>query len=298
MNIQTPQSFGQLLDKIFQVMRGNFGVLLILMLLFLGPSLVLGVFLPQPNTPMPEWSSLGDPAYWEQWAMEVQQGQFDQANLSNGVLSLMTLGLSAIGYILALAAVIFLVDANRKEQTPEVAAIVKRSFKKFFPMLGSFLCLYLLLFGGTMVAFLVLGFVVAILAISTGSVAVIMIILLLVALPVFIIMCYFGIRLNFAPAATAMADVCPGISHSWKLTRKNVLRCLGVFLVVSLITGVLGGVLQMLLGYLGVAGAILYIPFGLIFSAVSFVAIAVLFFDLEVRNNAEGLRDMVDSLGD
>jgi len=154
MNEWSPKTFGQILDRIFQVVKENFWCLFVLTVFFMGPSLVLGIFL-RPSYPAVDWSSVGSMDYWVQWyddytVLAVSDSM--AVMLIKQFLGLIQYVVSGLGGVLSAAVAVFLVDEVRRRRTPDMKVLIKRALGRLWPLLGSTLLYWLIVFG------LIIGF--------------------------------------------------------------------------------------------------------------------------------------------
>lgn len=299
MNEWSPMTFGQTLDKIFRIVKENFWCLCVLTLLFMGPSLVLGLFL-QPSYPAVDFSSVGSMEYWNGWFQDYIMESGTPTSLAAMLITLLVsylqIAVAFVGSVLVSAAAVFLVDDIRRKRKPDVGVLVRRAFGRFWPLLGSALLCYVVLIFAWYIACVILLSMIFVLSMAIGDLGFSLILVILITLGAAGVLVYFLTRLAFGPAATAMAPVAPGISQSWKLTRGNMWRALGVLVVSAVIVYCVTSIFEVAFFFLGILGAILSIPFQVVATMVSSTTLAVLFFDLEARNNAGDMKAMVDHL--
>lgn len=298
-----PLSFGEILDVTFRIIKENFSRLFLIMLIFTGPLELLqsvaktlrGVsLLRSPNIGqgmVPFLNSLQQTG--------TQGAKFDIIYL---------LLLAFISAPIAYASLIVATDQIRKQEPVNVLSSIKRALSRYWALLGGMIVAGLIYFA------LIIGItiiIIAYLAISGGASAfsglangnaaglgihlVAIIVLSICTVCAFI---YLTTRWSFFFAAIVLEKVSPGLRKSWKLTRGHFWRLTGLYIVLSILLVILSAVVQVavyfflgnsVLGYLLIA--LISIPI----SMTSYVAYAVIYFDLRVRNEAMDLKGMIET---
>ncbi|MCL1791968.1 MAG: hypothetical protein FWG40_11625 [Peptococcaceae bacterium] len=302
-----PLTTGQVLDRTFLIYKQHFGRLLLLSLIFIGPALL---FVILSFIVLFMFGFEFNMNFFYDFTHYVDSDSFAIVFLLIMLLgTLFSLFLNA-GSVLVIGSGVFLVDHVRKNLTPKLRTLIKWSFKRFFPMFGSVWCCSMILSTGYYIGYFavyVLTFAMATLSAGGTAGAVISIISIsLVNLALMGVFFYYYLRLEFGPVATAMAPVFPGLIQTWRLTRSRVGRIFGVYLVVLMISLIplliLAGLFIALGAFLGhdlvnMMLLIVWIAAAMILPGSVFsVAKAVLYFDLEIRNNAGDLRALASAL--
>ncbi len=308
-----PLDFGEILDLTFRLIKGRFSRLFMLMLILMGPvylldiigSLVGGTALFREPLKNSAVANLNSGSKQLDQILGRIQGMENTPLLSGDhlVTGLIVAGLVGLATLIlgpvAHAAVLLLVDDVRNKRSNPTAFTIKSAFSRYWALLGSSIIYFLIV----MASFAILsGIVTGIgflllrpLSFPTG-IGITLIVILSISAILFAV--FLAIRLSFYFAAVVFEKVAPGVSKSWRLTKTNFWRLLGLFIVLfmitSIITGIINSVFGMLLGQSALSTLIKDL-LSMVTNLVLYVGYAVVYFDLRVRNEGEDLVDMIAS---
>jgi hypothetical protein len=300
-----PMGIGRILDRSFQLYRTHFVTLAVLMLIMYGPALLLSNALIGNSGS--EYSSL-----IQQLRNGVSLGSYLEttttttplgADLPGGTILLYVIGIlvSLILTPVIVGAVVHLVHAQISgAAVPGPGELLKRSFRRFWQLLGSSLLFGLISVGLYMIVagvFVVLIGVLVTTALSGSGdgASVPTVLMLIILVPAMILaITFFVLRWVYFLPFVALDEEGVGIGRSWSLTKGSFWRLLLLYIVLSIIlyiltivigllTGLFGGVLSQVLSGLVtiVTGALWVLPY------------AVSFFDLRVRREGFGLDSLL-----
>lgn len=302
---ERPLKFGEVLDVIFRIMKLHISGLFTIMLILLGPlyliqglSLLLGgASFFRDTSKGPWYNSIVDPFLT------------GDPNLELGTVTLIVIVITSlviyfISFPVASAAIILAVDRVRQGEDVQAVSAIKGAFKRFWPLLGASI-VYMLIFVGMYLGFVL---VMVLLIVGTGitdraidnlfPAAISIIGLVLLSIGLIFPFVYFMMRWGFYFPATTMDKVSPGLSKSWRLTRKSFWRLLGLFIVISILTSLISLAFQLLVGMIfgsSVLGVLFTSLFTMITYLIFMIAYGVVYFDLKVRNEATDIMAIVES---
>lgn len=108
-------------------------------------------------------------------------------------------------------------------------------------------------------------------------------------------------RWSFFFAAIVFEKVSPGLGKSWKLTRGNFWRLVGLYLVLSILLMIITAVIQVAVSFFlgnSVLAYLLNSLVSILISMTTYMAYAVIYLDLRVRNDATDLKRMIETYPD
>ncbi|NGQ93841.1 ABC transporter ATP-binding protein [Brevibacillus sp. SYP-B805] len=308
---QKPMSVGQILDRTFSVYRKHFGKLFLLTLILFAPLYLIQEVALNDAGNMPFWPTFDTDVPFSERFLESYSESGEEPSV--GLLILFFVVALLTGLVstpISMAAVVFMVQSVMRGETVELGKALKQSFRRYWPLLGSCLVYGLIVFlmciGFFMVLMLVIFGVAAIgsggdesiqqffanpLSALLGGVSVLLFFLVLL-----VPFCYFLLRWGFFLPAVAVEKVAPGIDKSWKLTKGNFWRILGVYLVMMTIAVVFTMMIELLvLVSLGqsILGLLVQNLLTLMLMPLSSVAYAVTFFDLRIRTEGTDLEALL-----
>ena len=283
--IEKPLRFSEILDLTFSIFKNHFGKMLLITLLFIGPVYLfqlLALFFEIPD------------------AVQI----------------VIPILLSFFSMPIATASLIIAVDRIRKNTPIELASIFRQAFQRYFALIGGTV-VYTLVFIGL---FIVIGLIAGIYFFSVTGMDVIESLMQgdpsmlagleglevhFIVIAVFFLisgffLTYLSARLSFYFPAVVFEKVSPGLRKSWKLTKGNFWRLIGLL---SVFTVLLLIVAMVLLGLPGLflsptVISILDRLVNLLFTIISGIAYAVIYFDLRVRNEGADLQEILASYND
>jgi hypothetical protein len=302
---EKPLKFGEVLDVIFRIMKQHFLGLFMIMLVLLGPlylvqglSLLLGgANFFRDTTKGPWYNTIMDPFLSGDPSMELGSATIIAVIITSLILFI-------VSFPVASAAIILAIDKVRKGEAIEVSGAIRGAFSRFFPLIGASI-VYMLIFVGSYIGLVLIIFLMIGAAgmttgftgdIFPGFLSIIGLILLSIVLIFPFI--YFMTRWGFYFPATTMDKVSPGLTSSWRLTRKNFWRLIGLFIVISILTSLISVAFQLLVGLIfgaSVLGSIFTSLFTMITYLIYMIAYGVVYFDLKVRNEATDIMAIVES---
>ncbi|RIW31859.1 hypothetical protein D3H55_14650 [Bacillus salacetis] len=308
--LNRPKGFGEILDQTFRLSKNRFLDFFLIFLILLGPIYLLqALFELMAGTSFFRVAGTGN-NWFEQFLSSIEGGTMEAepvtgagifAGLASGLLGI----ISSIFGVIASAAVIIGVNHVRKNEEFTAGSAIKQAFKRFWALLGSSILYFLIIFGMIFVPIMIIG-IGGIFAFGFGEafsvdsfagslVTILFIFVLLLAAAVGI--GYLVTRWSFYIGVVTIDKIAPGIGTSWNLSKGRGWLAFGVFLVLMLITGVVTAALEFTFG-LALGNSVLYsiiLNFvTMITSLITSVGLAVMFFDLKSRNQAEDLQEMIE----
>ncbi|GAF63175.1 hypothetical protein BTS2_0066 [Bacillus sp. TS-2] len=291
-----PKGFGEILDQTFRITKSHFSSFFLIVLILVGPFLLL--------------EALVNLAYGVSFFRETVEGNGvlermmnrlalneDYTELAqNSWISLIQL-ISFIMYPVAQAAIIFGVFHLKNGESFSTGSLIKKSFSRFWSLIGSSILYFLMVIGIIILPFIIFFSITAMIFGMAESAAFIIIFFLLVFIGFAVGIGYLLTRWSMYLAAVAIEREAPGFGRSWRLTKGNGWRVLGLIIVVALIsTIVIGGIEMSFSAFLGnsVVMQLIISALSLVLTMIMSILIAVIFFDLKIRQDADDLDQMLD----
>ncbi|TXK80990.1 hypothetical protein [Paenibacillus sp. N3.4] len=313
-----PMGIGRILDRSFLLYRKYFVTLMLIMLILYGPFYLLQHLLTYQETAAVTTTSLLDQIRsGSSWQDILESGSFIQNRPSTAdvwkmmVLVIVLVPVFILGLMpVSVAAVVHLVRASLfGEEIPGVGQLLKKSFRRFWPLVGSTLLDLLIIFGlyiGIIIIFFIIAFVLSIGGIISNSIggfgagaAVFAIIFgILIGLGFIIGLSYFIIRWCYYLPIVALGENPIGLNGSWRLTRNNFWRLFLMFFVFILIVYLFLGVSQLIIAAvfgLGLWSQLLQSLLSILVAPLWILPYAISFFDLKVRNEGLGLESLIQN---
>ena len=289
-----PKQFGEILDLTFRIIKDHFGKLFLLLLAFNSPVIITQIIVQV----FAGRGLIRDVAAGENFIEQfintytvTNDELFNSTELSGNLIVLL---ISLLIYPVATASVFLIVKRIKNKQSYDLKEVASQSFARFWPLLGSYI-----LFG--LVAFFVITIPVAIIAVLIGITFAMGSILAGVFLILILLAALLGSLLLLTRWSfylpISLFDQAPGLSESFRLTRGRTWITFGLFITLALITTFIGSAVEGLSLFLGLS--VLYTTIisvvGVFTSMIFTVGIAVIYFDLEVRQTGSDLKDMIES---
>lgn len=309
-------SIGRILDRSFQIYRKHFVKLILLMLLLFGPFYLLqSLLLFDQNAAT---NSLIDGLRNSFSFNSFLNSTVDLNPSSNLKIASMLvfffvmLPIYSLGLVpLACASTLFLVSGVLfGEEIPTLGALLKKAFRRFWPMALSTLLMLLILIGIYVVFVIVILIFFAIFAVGSGLTGGMLngfapgmgsgiffgVLIVLLIVGFLLGWAYFLIRWGYYLPAVAMNEPAPGIGKSWNLTRRSFWRLLLMYFVLIIIVYVFLLVVNLII--VALAGNSLFSQLlqsliSVLITPLWLLPYAVSFFDLKVRNEGMGLEDLL-----
>ncbi len=289
-----PKQFGEILDLTFRIIKDHFGKLFLLLLAFNSPVIITQIIVEV----FAGRGLIRDFAAGENFIEQIintytvtNDELFNSTELFGNLIVLL---ISLLIYPVATASVFLIVKRIKNKQSYDLKEVASQSFARFWPLLGSYILFCL-------VAFFVIAIPVAIIAVLIGITFAMGSILAGVFLILILLAALLGSLLLLTRWSfylpISLFDQAPGLSESFRLTRGRTWITFGLFITLSLITTFIGTSVEVLSLFLGMS--VLYTTIvsvlGVITSMIFTVGIAVIYFDLEVRQTGSDLKDMIES---
>ncbi|MFB9276592.1 hypothetical protein [Cohnella cellulosilytica] len=195
------------------------------------------------------------------------------------------------------ASIVFLVHhVMQGKEVPSALQLLRMSFKRYGGLLGSSIVFGLMMLGFIFtiaIATMILSVIVAVLSEAAGGVWVV-----LVIVGMLFAFYYFTLRFVYFLPVVAFKEESIGVGRSWSLTRGSFWRLFGLFLVMLLIIYLLNLVAGFILGLLPISGvllALLQMLINVLTAPILYIAYAVSYFDLRVRDGM-GLEEMISRI--
>jgi hypothetical protein len=300
---EKPLSFGEILDVTFRTIKENFSRLFLIMLIFMGPlELLISV-----DKSLGGVSLLRAPNSGE--GLVSFLNSFTQTGTQSAILdTVYFLLLIFISAPMAYASLIVATDQIRKNEPVNILSAIKRAFSRYWALLGGSMVLWLIMFALIISMTLLIT---AYLAISGGAKSftglaagtsagfgIHLVVIIVLSISAFCGFIYLMIRWSFFYAAIVFEKVSPGLGKSWELTRGHFWRLVGLYIVLSIIIMIISGIFQIAVYFFLGNSVLAYLLISLVslpISMTSYIAYAVIYFDLRVRNEAMDLKEMIET---
>ncbi|MFD2043703.1 hypothetical protein ACFSTA_04850 [Ornithinibacillus salinisoli] len=285
------KGFGEILDQTFRLCKKNFSNFFLIFLIILGPIYLLEALLSLASGTS-FFRQVGSGTNWFEQIISGYDETLNNTTTGSDIfLGLLILILTPVAY----AAILFAVSLMRNNVEFTAKMVIKKAFSKFWPIFWSSLLFGLILFVLVFALIMIVvipstigSFINPFMGIAWG---------VLLFLGLGLVIAIFLTRWSFYLCATVLEEDAPGISRSWQLTRQNLWRILGLYVVIILITTIIGaaieGVFSLFLGS-SVLVTIIVDLVAILTSIILAVAYAVIYFDLKVRNDGDDLKEMID----
>ncbi|OXS64621.1 hypothetical protein B0G93_101196 [Bacillus sp. V-88] len=296
-----PKRFGEILDHTFRLSKNHFKDFFLIVLVLLGPVYLLQALI-ELAAGVSFFRTVGTGETWFDGIVNSFSGEFNAepgqevnlaAEMGTGLIGLITMILTPI----AQAAILFSLNHMRKNENYSVKLVLKEAFSRFWPIIGSSILFYLIVFGLIFIP-VVSGLFAGVFGVAflePGVGIIITAILLFLALA--LVIAYLLTRWSFYLGAAAIEQDAPGLGRSWRLTKKRVFTIIGLYIVFGLIIGIVNTAFELTFG-LVLGNSVLY---GMIINVVTLfttmlgaIAFGVIFFDLKTRHDADDLNEMID----
>ncbi|SDO90198.1 hypothetical protein SAMN04487897_12651 [Paenibacillus sp. yr247] len=314
-----PMGIGRILDRSFQLYRRHFVKLTLIMLILFGPFYLLQHLLTYQETASTSASILDQIRNGGSLQDMFGPGSFLQKNTAMQagdiwktlLLVLVLVPIMILGLMPASAAsVVHLVKASLfGEEIPGVGQLLKKSFRRFWPLAGSTFLDALIMFGlyiGLAIVIVIFAIVFAIGGsfssaiggLGGGAMALTIIFFVILGLGAIFTFTYFFIRWCYYLPFVALGEESIGLGRSWKLTRRSFWRLFWMYVVLTLILYLFLFVIQLIIAAvfgLGLWAQLLQSLISILVLSLWFLPYAVSFFDLKVRNEGLGLESLIES---
>ncbi|MEJ8544437.1 ABC transporter ATP-binding protein [Brevibacillus borstelensis] len=298
-----PMGVGGLLDRSFSVYRQHFTTFILLALILFAPLLLLQEVLLNDVGSMPllvsDDNSSSFEAFLQNRFIDTDEAMTDDIGKLL-VYLLLWIPLSIlIVYPQLQGATLLVTQAAVYGEATSLKASLKQSFGRFWPMAGSTI-VYMLIAVGIMLAFGVAIFLLSMLGIGIGSLfdiddpnPVVIVILAILAYLLFLVLMilvpgYFLLRWAFFLPVVLVERDGIGIGRSWRLTKGNFWRLVGLYLVLTVIYTIFsGGIQALLMGVFGVSvlGQLLMVLFSCLLTPWMMIVYSLAYLDLKVRHD-------------
>ncbi|UJF32581.1 hypothetical protein [Paenibacillus hexagrammi] len=314
-----PMGIGRILDRSFQLYRKHFVKLTLIMLILYGPYYLLQNLLLYQETAFTTSSILNqirEGASWQdilQSSSSLQDATSPAEIAKNLLFVFLLLPIFLLGLMPAsVASTIHLIRAELfGEEVPGVGGLLKKSFRRFWPMVGSTV-INLMIMVGIYFGFVIVMMLLAVAfifgagvsgsingSVGGGAAASMIIFFILLFIGFLLTFSYFFIRWGYYLAVVASGEDLIGLGQSWRLTRKQFWRLFLMYFVLVVILYLFLTVVQLLVTAVlgaGLFAQLLGSLLSILISPLWLLPYALSYFDLKVRNEGLGLEAMIESV--
>lgn len=291
-----PKGFGEVLDHTFSISKNRFKDFFMILLILMGPVYLLEAII-QLVSGISFFREDGSGGFDRMFANFNQTQTINSGSLSSD-LGLIVSGL--FGFLLfpvAEAAILLAINHIRKNEDYTVGSVIKQSFRRFWPILGSNLLFGLIAFGIMIIPILIVTFTGVFGSFVNPILGIGLAVVLFLGFAVGIGLLFTRWSFYFALVVLEKDSPTAGIAGSWRLTRKRTWILMGLYIVFYLIISSITFAVQMTFGIFLGQSVLLSIISNIIslFTTMFFsVGYGVMFLDLKIRHDTDDLKDMID----
>ncbi|PAV28454.1 hypothetical protein CIL05_16070 [Virgibacillus profundi] len=284
------KGFSEILDHTFQLCKRHFSTFFLIFLIILGPVFLLeALFLMASGTSF--FRQMGSGSNWFEQILSGYDESLSNSAGSDYLIGFVMLALTPIGY----AAVLFAIIKIRNDEKFTAGTVIKKGFSRFWPLFGSSIIIAAILIGIIIVVALFITIPGVIMGMGDPLSGIILGIVLFLVIGLAISLLFT--RWSFYLGTIVFEEGFPGFAESWRLTKKHTWRIFFLFLIVILITTIVGGAIEAVFTLI-LGNSVLHIIIvdlvAILTSMITAVAYAVIYFDLKLRQDGDDLREMID----
>ncbi|ADU32472.1 hypothetical protein [Evansella cellulosilytica] len=294
--LNKPKGFGEILDVTFSLSKKHFINFFKIFLFLIGPVILIEALIRAAfgtslirdvagGTFLEQFTSVFDDP-------EPYATSEIIADLWIALVSFISLFLYPIAY----AAIILAVNRIRKGEEYTVGGVIKQAFSRFWPIIGSSILFFLILFGMIIVPNIALLFIGVIGILIHPVIGVILVFIF--GLAAFIGLGLLLTRWAFFLGSVVLKEESPGLSRSWQLTRGRMWASFGLIIVFTLIISLVGLAFEFsfmaLLGHSVLFFTVMNLIM-LVTQMITAVAYSVVYTDLKTRHDAEDIKDLLEN---
>ncbi|MEK4405932.1 hypothetical protein MKZ26_16380 [Sporosarcina sp. FSL K6-6792] len=291
--LNRPKGFGEILDLTFSLSKSRFRDFFIISLIFMGPIYLIQALISLASG-VSFFRELGAGEAWHEKIISSFEGAESTglgANLAASLVGITSFFLFPV----ATAAILIVVNRIRKNETYTIGSVIKQAFSRYGPIIGSTILFSLITIGLILIPVFILVFSLISSLATSSTVGIVLGIILFIALAIGV--GYLLTRWSFYLGSAVLGEGSPGFTRSWRLTRKRGWPLIGLYIIFSLIIGVISFTIELTFGiFLGSSVLLsMIISLASIFTTMIFsVGYAVMYLDLKVRHDADDLKEMID----
>ncbi|RYI29647.1 hypothetical protein EVU96_11740 [Bacillus infantis] len=298
--LNKPKGIGQILDLTFSLARNKFGSFTAIFLILVGP-----VYLLQALFSLAAGQSFfrdinAGGSWFEQIAASFETDTAGTDIYAPGSLfadlGLVFAGLlSALMIPLAGAAVLIAVDQVRKGMEFTPGMVIKKAFRRFWPILGTSILFSIITFAVIILPIVFISITGIFGSMVHPVIGIIFAGLFLLAFAVGV--GYLLTRWSFYFGYTVLEKKAPGFSESWTLTQGRSWHMLLIYALLFLIIGIVSFAIEMTAGLL-LGGSVLFDIIlnlaTLVTTCLYYIGFSVMYFDLKGRQGGDDLNSMIE----
>ncbi|SHN31201.1 hypothetical protein [Gracilibacillus kekensis] len=291
-NTNKPLGFGEILDQTFRIIKTRFKTLFMITFLIMVPVFALQALILSLSGR--DLITSSDPGQNLLDQIVTNADSFANSTVQEDFTSMFVNLILIFATPLIAGAIIWTVKLTRESKDTLFAKdMIKRAMPRYWPMFWSTLLIGLMLFGFIIIVFMLTGLSSIMFMFIDPIFGVIM--MFTISTLMFIGVGLLFTRWSLYLPAILFEKVAPGLSKSWRLTKRQTWKFFGLFLVLFIITGIITTVLQLPLIFLGnsVLFYLLTNIISIVTSIVTIVGYAVMYFDSTTRREATDLKEMI-----
>lgn len=287
-----PKKFGEILDLTFQLCKQHFSSLFLILFVFVGPLIVIQAIVQLLSGRSFVREVASGESFIEQFINTYDQSAINISGAEIGGNLFIGL-LQMLFYPVAVAAIILLVKRVKDQDSYTVKSLIKQAFSRFWPLFWSTVLLSIIFLGILFFPLLIVGLIGAIVTVGSPPVGILFILLSFIGV-------LFGVgllmsRWSFYLPSLLFDRIAPGMTKSWQLTQGRSWMTFWLYVTLAIIVAFISLAVEFPALFLGTS-----VLYHIIVNIVSiftmlifFVGYAVMYFDLEVRQSADDLKDMI-----
>ncbi|MBO0586748.1 hypothetical protein [Sporosarcina sp. E16_8] len=291
--LNKPKGFGEILDLTFSLSKNKFRDLFFISLIFMGPIYLVQALISLASG-VGFFRELGAGEAWYEKIISSFEGA-ESTGLGSDLGTALVGITSFFLFPVASAATLLVVNRIRKNETYTIGSVIKQAFSRYGPIIGSSILFSLIIFGLILIPVFILVFSLISSLATSATVGIVLGIILFLALAIGV--AYLLTRWSFYLGSAVLGEGSPGFTRSWRLTRKRGWPLIGLYIIFSLIIGVISITIELTFGiFLGSSVLLsMIVSLASIFTTMIFsVGYAVMYLDLKVRHDADDLKEMID----
>jgi hypothetical protein len=291
-----PKGFGEILDTTFRLSKSRFSDFFLIFLLLIGPLYVLEAivllisgtnFISEPGT---------GGVWYERMISRLETTAYTGTSSIGVDLGYILIVLGSIILLpVAQAAIILAVNHIRNNEEYTIGSVIKKAFKRFWPLLGSSILFGLMMFGLVIIPVIIVTLAGVFGAELHPAIGILLSIFLFLGFVVGF--AYLMTRWSFYFASVALKEGTPGFTRSWRLTRKRTWIFIGLYIIFSLIISSISGAIELTFALFLGSSVLLTVIVNLVTlltTMIFAVGYTVMYFDLKIRHDADDIKDLIN----